>query len=80
MSDRLLVATRKGLFEATRGSGGWTLSGPSFLGDPVTIIFPDPRDGTVYAALAHGHFGVKLHRSFDGGTSWEECSAPSSPW
>ncbi|MEE8162323.1 MAG: exo-alpha-sialidase [Acidobacteriota bacterium] len=79
MSDRLLVATRKGLFEVKRGSGGWAISGPSFLGDPVSIVFPDPRDGTVYAALALSHFGVKLHRSYDGGKSWEECSAPSYP-
>ena len=27
----------------------------------------DPRDGTTYAALDHGHFGVKVHRSDDGG-------------
>ena len=40
MSDRLLVATRKGLFETTRGSGGWTLSGPSFLGTLSLLSFP----------------------------------------
>ena len=35
------------------------------------------RDGTLYAALNLGHFGVKLHRSSDGGASWEECAVPS---
>jgi hypothetical protein len=24
-------------------------------------------DGVIYAALKHGHFGAKLHRSDDGG-------------
>ena len=27
------------------------------------MVLPDPRDGALYAALGHGHFGVKLHRS-----------------
>jgi hypothetical protein len=79
MSDRLLVATHKGLLTVHRSSGDWTVSGTAFLGDPVSMVFPDPRDGTVYAALALPHFGVKLHRSFDGGKDWEECAAPSYP-
>jgi hypothetical protein len=37
----------------------------------------DPRDGRLYAALALGHFGVKLHRSDDDGASWREVAAPS---
>ena len=79
MSDRLYLATRKGLFTADRASGEWNITRCAFLADPVYIVLPDPRDGWVYAALGHGHFGVKLLRSSDGGETWEGCKAPASP-
>jgi photosystem II stability/assembly factor-like uncharacterized protein len=31
------------------------------------------------AALDHGHFGVKMHRSRDGGCTWQEVAAPKYP-
>jgi len=78
MSDRLLAATRKGLFDIRRGQGGgWSPARVSFLGSPVSAMLADPRDGALYAALDLGHFGAKLHRSDDGGQSWEEIAAPS---
>ena len=67
MSEHLLVSTRKGLFEVTRNGGGWEVADAAFLGDNVTLALHDPRDGTDYAALNHGHFGVKLHRRDKGG-------------
>ncbi len=79
MSDAIHVATRKGLFLLERGAGGWPVARVSFLGDPVSMVLDDPRDGTLYAALALGHFGVKLHRSDDRGRSWTEVRAPSFP-
>ena len=80
MSDRLFVATHKGLFRFDRGaSGAWSVAEPVFLGDPVTAVLADPRDGSVYAALNLGHFGVKLHRSSDGGASFEEVAVPRYP-
>ena len=66
MSDRLLAATRKGLFEFRRNGRGWQVANTSFLGSPVSMTLSDPRDGALYAALDLGHFGVKLHRSDDG--------------
>jgi hypothetical protein len=78
MSDRLLIGTRKGLFEFGRTrKSGWTIAKTAFLGDPVSMVLPDARDGIDYAALALGHFGVKLHRSADRGRTWEECAAPA---
>jgi photosystem II stability/assembly factor-like uncharacterized protein len=77
MSDRLLAATRKGLFEFRRNGGGWGIANTAFLGSPVSMTLADPRDGTLYAALDLGHFGVKLHRSDDGGKSWTEIATPS---
>ncbi|MXN77644.1 exo-alpha-sialidase [Burkholderia sp. 4701] len=80
MNDRLLVATRKGLFVLqTDGNGGWTLGEPHFAGEPVSMVLPDPRDGTLYAALNLGHFGVKLHRRRAGKTEWEACAVPVYP-
>ncbi|MBB5496524.1 exo-alpha-sialidase [Paraburkholderia sp. MM5384-R2] len=80
MSDRLLVATRKGLFVLQAdGEGGWTLGEPYFVGEPVSMVLPDPRDGSLYAALNLGHFGVKLHRRRAGIEDWEECAVPVYP-
>ena len=62
MSNSILVSTRKGLFTVKRGRGGWSVSDGDFVGDNVTLTLHDPRDGTDYAALNHGHFGIKLHR------------------
>jgi hypothetical protein len=77
MSDRLLVSTRKGLFTVLRNGGDWEITGVDFLGDNVTLTLTDPRDGKSYAALDHGHFGVKLHRSTANG--WEEIPTPAYP-
>jgi hypothetical protein len=79
MSDRVFVATRKGLFTLRRGASGWRIAATRFLGDPVPIVFHDARDGALYAALDHGHFGPKLHRSDDGGESFEEIGTPKFP-
>src|SRR5262245_33968772 len=80
MSTRIHVATRKGVFTVDRSGGSrWGVTGTAFLGDTVTMVLADPRDGTVFAAQRHGHFGVKMQRSRDGGTTWEETSAPAYP-
>ena len=80
MADRLLVSTRKGLFCLGRsGRGRWQVERVCFLGDNVTLTLPDPRDGLWYAALDHGHFGAKLHRSPDRGATWEEVGVPAYP-
>jgi hypothetical protein len=78
MSDTLLVSTRKGLFTIDRKAGRWAIADAHFLGDNVSIALHDPRDGRRYAALDHGHFGVKLHRSTAAG-GWEEIPAPAYP-
>jgi hypothetical protein len=79
MSDQLLVSTRKGLIMLARKSGGWTIDATEFPGVPVMAALRDPSDGAIYAALKHGHFGPKLHRSGDGGKSWQEIGAPAFP-
>lgn len=80
MADMLHVATRKGLFTYRRNRGKWVQDGqPAFLGEPVSAVLAEPGGKTVYAALALGHFGVKLHRSDNGGKKWKEVALPAFP-
>lgn len=76
MTTALWVATRKGLFHLS-AADDWRIGTPAFLGDPVSMVLDDVRDGAVYAALHLGHFGAKLHRSDDRGGTWTEVSVPS---
>lgn len=80
MSDRIWVATRKGLFAVDRKArASWSVSPVGFLADNVTLVLPPSPDGVAFAALDHGHFGAKLHRSSDGGATWTECATPTYP-
>ncbi len=79
-TQKLYVGTRKGLLVFSRSTGGdWRVEKTAFVGDPVTYVLPDARDGALYAALNLGHFGVKLHRSDGGAESWKEVAAPQYP-
>ena len=69
MAERLLIGTRKGLFTVDRDGDRYTVVDTAHLGVPVPAVLHDPRDGTTYAALDHGHFGTKLHRR-DAGGDW----------
>lgn len=76
MAKKLLAATRKGLFTVDRGKE-WRITGVDFLGDNCSAVMVNPADGTMLAALDHGHFGAKLHRSTDGGRRWTELEGVS---
>jgi hypothetical protein len=43
------------------------------------MVMAEPGGIRVHAALNHGHFGVKLHRSEDGGRHWQEVETPRYP-
>jgi hypothetical protein len=75
----LLVSTRKGLFVAEPQGDTFRVTRGAFIGDNVTLTMVDARDGGWYAALDHGHFGVKLHRSDDRGVTWTEIATPAYP-
>jgi hypothetical protein len=79
MGNRILVATRKGLFDVRRKATGWGIARTAFLGDILSQAMRDPRDGTLYVAQSLGHFGVKLQRSTDDGKKWTEIAAPAFP-
>ena len=55
MTQPLWVATRKGLFQL-HAHDGWRLGPPSFLGDPVSMVLDDARDGGGFA------FGLQTRR------------------
>jgi hypothetical protein len=79
MSDRFHVATRKGLFTVDRRISKWSISRATFVGDNITLVMHDRRNGNLFAAFNHGHFGIKLHRSSDHGETWAEIAAPQYP-
>ena len=74
----ILISTRKGLFVAELAGGDYQVTRAHFVGDNVTLAMVDPRGGW-YAALDHGHFGAKLHRSDDRGETWTEIGSPAYP-
>lgn len=74
MAERILLGTRKGTLFLTRGRHGWEAGPIRHPGIPACYAAADPRDGTLWASLDHGHWGPKLSRSRDGGQTWE--SAP----
>lgn len=80
MAQRLYVSSKKGLLVYERdGRGAWAHKNTHFLGSPVSVTLAAPDNRTIFAALNLGHFGVKLHRSTDGGASWTELTAPQFP-
>ncbi|MEM7104305.1 MAG: sialidase family protein [Bacteroidota bacterium] len=77
--DLLLIGTRKGLAVYRYKKGNWQFENMHFSGIPVSLAQVDTRNGTWWACLDHGHWGVKLHRSNDEGQNWEEIAAPKFP-
>lgn len=78
-NDRILLGTRKGLIEARKQDGAWTLGEPSLAGQPIAYAMRDPRNGSLWASIDHGHWGVKLARSTDDGATFDEVGAPQYP-
>ena len=76
---QLLLGTRKGLVVYKNNGNGWKVDHVSFMGQPVSLTYVDQRTNTWWACLDHGHWGCKLHRSYDQGESWAEVIAPKYP-
>jgi photosystem II stability/assembly factor-like uncharacterized protein len=77
----LLVGTRRGLFIARSADrSGWEVAGPHLEGREVYHAIRDPRTGSLWAATDHKVWGPHVHRSRDGGASWELLdAAPHHP-
>ena len=70
MSNILMLGTRKGTVIFDRVQSGWRPRPIEHAGIPVCFATRDPRDGTLWASLDHGHWGPKLSRSRDGGRTY----------
>ena len=71
---RVLVGTRKGAFVLTSDGkrAKWDVAGPHFTGWEVYHAKASPADPKrLYAAPSSGWFGQQVHRSDDGGKTWE---------
>lgn len=76
---KLALGTRKGLLIYAQDGKNWRFEREAFASDPVSYAASDPRTGILWACLDLGHWGPKLHRSRDGGATWEEVPAPKYP-
>lgn len=74
MSDQLILGTRKGTLLVDRVNGQWKARPIAHAGMSISYAARDPRDGTLWAAMDHAHWGPKLSRSRDGGATWEHMS------
>jgi photosystem II stability/assembly factor-like uncharacterized protein len=74
----LFVGTRRGLFRATSDHrrAHWRIDAPRLEGREIFHVAPDPRrPGRVWAASAHAVWGAHVHRSDDGGLTWDLLEA-----
>lgn len=79
MGKLILVGTRKGTVLFDHTDSGWRARPIAHRGIPVCYAARDPRDGTLWASLDHGHWGPKLSRSRDGGATWEDMLSIKYP-
>jgi photosystem II stability/assembly factor-like uncharacterized protein len=79
MSDQILLGTRKGTLILDRKASGWTPRPIAHAGMSISYVAKDPRDGTIWSAMDHAHWGPKLSRSKDGGATWENLSELAYP-
>ncbi|MES2547203.1 MAG: hypothetical protein V4575_05810, partial [Pseudomonadota bacterium] len=79
MSDMILLGTRKGTIIFDRINAHWQPRPIMHQGIPVCYAARDPRDGTLWVSLDHGHWGPKLSRSRDGGKTWDDITSLKYP-
>jgi hypothetical protein len=75
----LLVGTRKGawIYQSNARRQQWRTDGPHFLGNIISHLVLDPRDGqTLLMAAKTGHLGPTIFRSADLGRTWKEATEP----
>src|SRR5262245_11534829 len=78
-SVRVLVGTKKGAFilSADGKRQKWQVQGPFFTGWEIYHMkgsFADPN--RIYASASSGWFGQVIHRSDDGGKTWQQPGTP----
>ena len=79
MSETILLGTRKGTLLVDRDGGRWTPRPIAHAGMSISYAARDPRDGTLWAAMDHAHWGPKLSRSKDDGATWQHVTNLAYP-
>lgn len=79
MTNKILLGTRKGTVIFDHINTKWQPRPISHPGIPICYAARDPRDGTLWASLDHGHWGPKLSRSRDDGATWEDILSLKYP-
>jgi photosystem II stability/assembly factor-like uncharacterized protein len=77
----ILAGTRKGLF-LLRGDGkrrDWRLDRPRLEGWEVFHAIVDDRTGAIFACTNHAAYGPVVHRSTDGGETWQRSEGLGLP-
>lgn len=77
MPHELLIGTRKGLvIGRSEDREHWEFGETQFIGWQIDYAIRDPRTGRLHVAASHAQWGPHLHRSDDGGLTWDEAPAP----
>lgn len=76
---RILVGTRKGTFFIEKRGRGLEPRLVGHAGVGVNFVTREPHQGTLWAALGHGHWGAKLSRSDDDGVTWRDAAQIKYP-
>jgi photosystem II stability/assembly factor-like uncharacterized protein len=79
MPNQILLGTRKGTLILDRKAGSWKPRPIAHAGMSISYAARDPRDGTMWAAMDHAHWGPKLSRSKDDGATWENLTQLAYP-
>ncbi len=79
MSSQIILGTRKGTLILDRKAGSWKPRPIAHAGMSISYAARDARDGTIWAAMDHAHWGPKLSRSKDDGATWENLSQLAYP-
>lgn len=79
MSDKILLGTRKGTLILDKKGGQYRPRPIAHAGMSISYAARDPRDGTLWAAMDHAHWGPKLSRSKDDGATWENLTQIAYP-
>src|SRR5712691_11723154 len=78
---KVLVGTRKGLFFLTSDDArrDWQVEGPALTGWEIMHAACDPRDGALYACSTNFVYPGTVHKSTDGGETWERSEQVGLP-
>jgi photosystem II stability/assembly factor-like uncharacterized protein len=79
MSNQIILGTRKGTLILDRKADGWKPRPIAHPGMSISYAARDPRDGTIWAAMDHAHWGPKLSRSKDDGATWQHLTQLAYP-